>query len=302
MKRILILTNVKSFERDKTTFKKFLSPEKQADYTVDVYCLEQLLFWIHQHIEKTVIRADGVDIASYDLVWIKRSAGSSAPYAQVCALYLNTKGVRFLSSDILVNTSAEYNKLKEHMFFSIAGLPFPATRFINQHNFEQFLRTNPGEYPLVVKSVVGSRGSDNYLIRDESEFRDLMKEQTQDYLVQPYIESDVSYRVLVFGYEAKLCIKKVSTDKTTHINTVAQGSDAVVIALSDVDPRVVSISTQVASAMKREITGTDIIIEKSTGEPYLLEANRPPSIEHGALAEQKGSVLAEYIESLVEES
>lgn len=301
MRQILILTNKKSYERDEKTFLDFLDTEERASYEVSVACLEDLLYLITSNPAQNTIQSSARDIASFDLVWIKRSVGETAYYAQVCALYLDANNVTFLSSDILVKTSAEYNKLKEHMLFSLDSLPIPETKLVNKHNIDAVISEQITEYPVVMKSVVGSRGRDNFLLHSAEEIRKVMSENEQEYLVQPYIQSEIAYRVLVFGYSAKLCIRKINQDPHTHINTVAQGADSDIVPLESVDQEILSVSEQAAKCMNREIAGTDIIIDKATQKVWLLEANRPPSIESGQFASQKVAALVTYLKSIVED-
>lgn len=259
---------------------------------------EELAF-VYDGQNLTVFLADGTDIASFDLIfmfgWFKTKLLEDIAHS--VAVYAHFKNVPFLNTETLHERSK--SKLSQYVTAVVAGVPVvPFIVSSTSSSLEQFANESVFSGELIVKAIMGSRGDDNYKV---SSFQDALKIIRQrpetPFVIQEFVPNDGDLRVIVVGDEVGLIISRKSAPGS-HLNNTSKGGQANLLNQADVADDILKDSIKMAKALRREVSGIDMIIHSKTGQHYLLEANNMPQIATGAFVSEKAQVLAAYFDKL----
>lgn len=232
---------------------------------------------------------DGVYIAN----WRK-----APEIALALAKYLRANNKTVLNDEIIHYPAA--TKLGEMVLMSNKGIPLPKSFFVRDkylRKMAQLKRLPAGfEFPIIIKSTIGSMGVNNWLVNDFDEMFKIVNDEYEAMVVQEFIPNDFDYRVLVFGGEVKAVIKRSRPDKeSTHLNNTSAGASGKMISLNKFPELLKQIALDAAKATRRSsLAGVDIIINSETGEPYVLEVNKSPQIETGSNIDEKTRIFTRY--------
>lgn len=138
--------------------------------------------------------------------------------------------------------------------------------------------------PMVAKEVRGKRGFEVYLLHNKKQLLEFLREKipnsktydTQTYQFQKFIPADFDIRVLVLGGEVLGAIERRSADPTDFRHNITLGGTATKIEIS---LEIKRLAIKAARALKYEFAGVDFIIDKYTGETFILEVNRSPGFK-----------------------
>lgn len=299
-KEVLILTDKPSVEKgsfDPVLFSQLLERNEKIHITICYY--EDLIYSFDQHNSQVVNQHEGYDIADFDLAYIKRT-GVNTHHAVTCSMHIRRKGKKCIDTEYSSSMNPTSNKLIEHMQYSLSNLPFPDTIIVTKHTVSKVVQDfNKFDYPVIMKSLTGTRGAQNYLVATKEEALRIVAESDElnfEFALQPFIPNDSDFRFLVLGFDTKLVIKRArSKDSVHHTNNTSMGAHAELIPLSEIDSSLIELANRSAEAFNRNVAGVDIMLHKETMEPFILEVNRSPQIEHGAFVTEKSRVLSEYL-------
>lgn len=233
------------------------------------------------------------DAADFDLVHFL-VVGDYKDQASALAQYLQSKGVRHVD-----RSAADYyqslHKLHQTLLFTRAGVRVPKTVYMSKDelagsydDLKEFLGL-----PFVVKGIHGKLGRDNYLIKNRGQFDRLWPAIDDDLIVQKFISNDGDYRIIIFGRQIKLIIKRPAT-RGTHLNNVSQTGKAELVNESELPASVRRMAVKAAHALNVDISGVDMVQDKETGLWYCLEVNENPQIASGVFTDKKQKLLADY--------
>lgn len=299
-KRVLILTDKGSVDKgyfDAEKFVQLVGDSGIVDLTVCYY--ENLVYLLDDSSSKVLNQVAGYDIADFDLAYIKRT-GVNTHHAVACSMHLRRHGKKCIDMEYSSSMNPTSNKLIEHMQYSIAKLPFPETVIVTKlTSLAVFDTYNSFSFPVILKSLTGTRGAQNYLVKSKEDALRIIDESDEantEFALQPFIPNESDYRFLVLGFETKLVIER-SRDKNAehHTNNTSMGAQAKLIPLEQIEEKLIILANKSAKAFMRNVAGVDIMINSETGAPVILEVNRSPQIEHGAFVSEKAKVLAEYL-------
>jgi len=241
------------------------------------------------------------DLKHYDFVYFRR-AGAVLQQMLACALYLEEHHVPYFDSEIGATTSR--NKLSQMFLLHTRELPIPPTLFCR--NRKRLLRLLTKDYkdiftwPIVAKATGASRGDHNYLVYDPEELTALLQGVHRHYLIQSFIPNDGDYRALVVNAKLRGLIKRVGAPDS-HLNNTSKHGSAMWLPVDTLSPAVRQIAIQAASVCQREIAGVDIMIDKNTNQPYVLEVNRGPQVENATYPAEKAAIIVEGIGEAINE-
>lgn len=143
----------------------------------------------------------------------------------------------------------------------------------------------------VLKSVNGTKGRDNYLVRSADEIRTITAQNPEvRYILQNFIPNDGDYRIVLLNFEPKLAIYRSANGEDFRNNT-SLGGEASLVPLAGIDPKILELAIAAAKALDIKIAGADILQNRETGEYSVLEVNRTPQLASGAFTEAKTDVL-----------
>src|SRR6185312_6985920 len=152
--------------------------------------------------------------------------------------------------------------------------------------------------PFVLKEIASDRGRNNYLIKNEENFRQILTDALPEYIfvAQKYIENDGFLRIYVTGKEAVLAIRRTphphNNPLKSHLNKPAGSANAALVDVTELPLEVRELSVKAAACMQRQIAGVDLIKDKRGGEWYILEVNNGPQLRSGSFVDEKVKIIA----------
>ena len=263
----------------------------------------EICYWEHLVFD---IKTDSVKISSQlkdiatdiqpDLVialgWYKQ--GKQAFYRDVAyatALYLKHHEIPFWNSEMGQQRST--TKLSCMVELALHGISVPDTLF----SIGGSLIQQP-EPPFIAKAISASRGQDNFLVRSSEQGKELLNNDMNKYLVQPFMPNDHDLRVICFGGEPSLILKRSRDEASdSHLNNTSQGGNAQWLELSSVDEKLLTVSREICIIMRREMGGIDFIPDASSPFGYsCLEVNAIPQLTSGHDTLKKLDIFVESVE------
>jgi glutathione synthase/RimK-type ligase-like ATP-grasp enzyme len=216
--------------------------------------------------------------------------------AFAAGLYMADRKTKVWNSEIVHQRSA--TKLSCMQQLALAGVPVPRTLFSLDPVLLCQAVVQRLTFPVVVKAAAASRGNDNHLVQNESQLRELLETQTINrYIVQPYMPNDHDLRVICFGGEPQLIMRRArAQDSDTHLNNTSQGGEAKWLTIDSFADEILEQCKQIASIMGREMAGVDLIPDPASPTGYsCLEVNAIPQLTSGVDAAHKMQKLTESL-------
>lgn len=244
----------------------------------------------------------GRPLESFDLVyfelWYK-----AQQQALAAARLLKRAGIPFFSQE--VHEIIPMTKVGELAVLADNGIPIPNTFISSRREVKKLFKKNPPlSFPLIVKAADGYGGKNNYLVPDYAALVTILDENKElQFVIQEFIPNDCDYRCLVIGGEISLVLMRSRGDSSdSHLNNTSAGAVGKVVPLETLSENAREAVLKAAKVLNRyEFAGVDLMINKETGQPYILEVNQTPQIEIGAEVDKKMDALLAYINKSVED-
>ena len=259
--------------------------------------LEDLSFYIDNNQSVITDQRINKPLSGYGFVYFKDWL-SLPEQAAALAYHLQAKGVPFIDR-VVIQKGSDYHKLLQAYKLTSAGLPIVPTWFAMPDKLVNASIDCPLKFPMILKDAVGQKGQNNYLVNNQKELIKITKQNPDiQFVAQNYIENDFDYRVQVYGYKASLVIKR-SKKSGSHLNNTSAGGKAELIELEDFDKNLLELAESAAKAMNLQVCGVDILVDKSSKEPYVLEVNQGSQVVTGAYIDKNIPAFDRYLKSAV---
>lgn len=300
MRRALLLFSKASAESGRADPAQLAQLISSADASVEAsYAFfEDLLFYFSESDVEVFDIAHKRSLAHYDAVYF-RFWGDDAKVqgaALAAARFCKVKNIPFIDSEVLREGS--FDKISQYMNLHDAGVPFPkalvgpASELLARYTQYGFA------FPLILKNASGTRGRDNFLVKNKTEMKGVLQKNSHlTFVLQTYVPNNCDYRVVVMGSDVALIIKRTAKDDT-HLNNTSQGGTAEKVPVSSVPKKVRDMSVRAAHFFGCQIAGVDMVQSAADGRWYCFEVNRSPQIEHSSFEKEKAAELAKYLRTL----
>lgn len=208
---------------------------------------------------------DASDIADYDLIYLRGK--TCEPLRHVLALYAGQHHIPVVNSES--NTFQVMSKIEQYAALAVAGIPVPDSAFVTDAgHYSRVPELLGADFPMVAKSILGSNGNDNILVRTADELHGI---DLQDPVFQPFLPNEFDYRVIVTGERVALAYKRIrSVTSDDYKNNVAKGGRREMVELPD---DVAAIAVKTARVVGREFGGVDVLPRSDNGQLVVLEIN-----------------------------
>jgi D-alanine-D-alanine ligase-like ATP-grasp enzyme len=216
----------------------------------------------------------GIDLREFSFVWLS-SSWLSRDLAYAVKLYLKKSKTPY--TYVEKGTS----KITDHMLFSLNNINSPDTLFLGNKEIEKKLKLikEVCGYPLVIKDTKGSRGAYSILVKSDRELIEKLAElpKHKKYLFQRFIPNDYDWGILVANG------KVVSGEKSYPClgefrNNTCNGAREVFVDSKKIPTQIKKMALKANNALGLSWSRSDIIIDRNTKMPYLMEINRLPGI------------------------
>jgi len=172
------------------------------------------------------------------------------------------------------------DKYRTVLALSDAGIISPKTALVqNKGNLEYSFESIGGKFPVILKTLSGSKGVGVFFAESWKSFRPMLDtiwkiNEEEEILIQQYIEAPYDIRVHVLGEEVIASMKRIVIDNDFRSNFSLGGKTAK-IKISDEQKE---ICIKAAKAVGAVWCGVDLIVDKK-GNTYVLEVNSSPGTE-----------------------
>jgi len=223
---------------------------------------------------------DGFEINSDTVAIVRGSVRLKKSYLDLLT-QLEKIGVCMVNSRETVSISSD--KYRTYLKLQDYGLTQPKTVLIpNADTWKQALESLDSKFPIIMKTLEGSKGVGVLFIESERQIESLVQllysqNDDVDLLIQEYIKTDGDIRVIVLGGKVIASMKRDVVEGDFRSN-VSQGAKVKEYELTELE---IEQCLLAAKAIDGSWTAVDFIPSKNpkTKPPYILEVNHSPGTE-----------------------
>ena len=223
---------------------------------------------------------DGFEIDKETVAIVRGSVRLKKSYLDLLS-QLEKIGVCMVNSRETVEISAD--KYRTYLKLQDYGLTQPKTVLIpNADTLQQSLESLDSKFPIIMKTLEGSKGVGVLFIESERQIESLVQllynqNEDVDLLIQEYIKTDGDIRVIVLGGKVIASMKRDVVEGDFRSN-VSQGAKVKEYELTDLE---IEQCLLAAKAIDGSWVAVDFIPSKNpkTEPPYILEVNHSPGTE-----------------------
>ena len=217
---------------------------------------------------------NGKSTKDFSFVWLS-SGWNRRDFAYALHLYFEALGTPH--SYVEKNTS----KITDCMVFAVSGLPIPDGVFLSRSKIKEgmpLIKKVCG-YPLIIKDIRGAKGKDSRYVADEADLLEIMGElpKNKQFLFQRYIPNEYDWGLMVAN-GVVVAGEKSYPSEGEFRNNSCNGAKECFVDVADIPEEIKAIAIKASGLLGLSWSRADIIIDKQTSLPYLLEVNRYPGI------------------------
>lgn len=217
---------------------------------------------------------NGVDTKEFSFVWLS-SGWNHRDTAYAINLYFNY--TQTPHSYVEKNSS----KVTDNVIFALNDLPIPNTVFVNRTKVLQnmpLIKKVCG-FPLIIKDIRGCQGKHSAFISSEMELLEKMQTlpKSKNFIFQQFIPNEYDWGIMVANGVVVAGEKSYPANGEFRNNT-CNGARECFVDVINIPEDVKELAITASNLLGLYWSRTDIIIDKNTGLPYILEVNRFPGI------------------------
>jgi len=220
---------------------------------------------------------EGFEISRDDTIAIIRGSASSRDAGLDLVSQLEKLGICCINSRSTISMCAD--KYWTSLRLADASIPTPKTALVqSEDTLQASLDIIGEEYPLILKTLRGSKGVGVIFIESKRQLSSLLQllwkqDETTEILLQSYIKADFDVRVLVLGGKIQAAMRR-EVIKGDFRSNVSQGAKVKKYKLSDEE---ITICLSADKAVNGVWTAVDFI--KNGKDTFVLEVNSSPGTE-----------------------
>lgn len=211
-----------------------------------------------------------------DLI-IPRTGSESSYFTLAVLRHFERLGVAMVNRPAAIEAVAD--KLQTLQILSAAGLPIPKT-ILGKFPVDVDVVERELGFPVVVKTLKGTRGNGVLLCANREQFNDLANlldgaNRDADFIFQQYIKSSHGrdVRVLVIDGKAVAAMERRSADGSFKSNISLGG----IGTCFDPPPEMAQLAIRVTEALGLDVAGVDILFDRDGYR--ICEANSSPGFQ-----------------------
>lgn len=204
--------------------------------------------------------------------------GTITYYSLAIIRHLERLGVFVLNSSQSMETSKD--KLSTLQLLATSNIPIPKT-MLAKFPFNISLVEKEFSYPLIVKTVIGSRGRGVFLVENRNKLNDLVnlleisKDPKTNLILQEFISTSrgKDIRVIIIGGRAIGAMLRKAVNGSFKANYSAGG----LVNAYKINPAIEWLAVESAKIVGLDIAGVDILFDKDSYK--VCEVNSYPGFE-----------------------
>lgn len=222
---------------------------------------------------------NGNDISNQDIVFFRDVRGYLEEKNMI-SLYFKNKGIPVF--DRRLTQTSTSSKIWTAIELFMQKIPYPKT--YSNFNIKKYSIEEQKKYfaflieklwqKFIMKPIDGRHGKWVFLVNN---FDDFIKNHIEWvlFMYQEFIENDGDLRIIVIGWKCIGAILRKWKDGS-FINNVAMWWE---FRTYELDENLTHIALKAAEKLYIDVAWVDIILDKNTWKPYILEINRSPEFE-----------------------
>ncbi len=217
------------------------------------------------------------DVMGKPDVIIPRTGTETSYLALAVMRHFERLGVTLVNGSAAVESVAD--KLHTHQILAGNGLPTPRT-ILGKFPVDADLIERELGFPVVVKTIKGTRGGGVFLSENKQAFKDLTALINEanpniDFIFQKYIKSSHGrdIRALVVDGQVIACMERKSADGSFKSNISLGGNGTTFKAPKDME----QLAVATAKALNLDVAGVDILFDEHGYR--ICEANSSPGFK-----------------------
>ena len=228
--------------------------------------------------ERKSILYDAVELGLPDF-FLPRTGAKTDYFSLAIVRHLERLGVYTVnSSRSIINVK---DKLFTQQILASSNIPIPKTMLARLPPIDPDLVEKRLGFPVVVKTLSGTKGKGVFLAENKTQFKDLVEligstDIPVNILLQEYIESSRGrdLRVFVLGGKAIACMERKSREEYQFKSNFSAGGS---VRKHELNEEAEWLATESARLLDLEIAGIDLLFD---GDHFkVCEANSSPGFE-----------------------
>ena len=262
---------------------RLIEEAEKLNFRLEVFSPEQFEIIVNREDRKSIL-IDGQTIQLPDFVIPRLGAGTSY-FALSVIRHFERLGVYVLNSSLAIDTVKD--KLFTVQIMAENGFPIPNT-ILAKFPIDMSVLDKHFKFPLVVKSLSGSKGSGVFLCKEREMFEDLLAliqeaNPKSNFILQEYIAHSHGrdLRVLVLGGQVLCAMERKSQNDGFKANYSLGGTTH----FYEVDKALEALVLQIASVLALDFSGIDLLFDQDGFK--VCEVNSSPGFKGMELANER---------------
>jgi RimK family alpha-L-glutamate ligase len=286
--KVIVLTGNTKGSKTSKSFEKVCKRRNVECHTVDInnVVLEKVY---NGHVIKS--EEENISIEPNTTVIVPRRGVIANSYTK--QIMIELEEARYFTINTLESIEICENKFVTSHVLQSAGLPVPKYALVpNEEYLDSALEEIGGNFPIVMKLLSGTQGIGVSIVDSYASYKSVYQtirklDESSEILIQEKIDSNFDLRIQVIvkkfdpiNPDKDNCIilgsmKRSAVKKDFRTNYSLGGQ----VSKFEIDEKIRDIACRAANAVGCHWCGVDIMIDKRTKEPYILEVNSSPGTE-----------------------
>lgn len=233
---------------------------------------------------KVSIKVAAHFLEDFDLIYFRKAKGDGKNYLSLCAtlaFFLDKKGIPYFDS--VFGKMGIGTKLLPLVKLALNDIPIVPIYYASRENASSVLPTLVKKFglPFIAKHTFLQKLKGVYTVRNEADFKKIMKLNFESYIFQKFIDIKEEYRLLVLGNRVEAVHTKVKRSyKNLEVGYQDMQAYGEYVEVGEFSDNFKNIAVKAVRALNLEIAGVDGVID-TNGNFWLFEVNRGPGLyEH----------------------
>jgi RimK family alpha-L-glutamate ligase len=253
---------------------------EKRGHTVDGCYASDLVIKASEDKFETFLKS-GSRLSTYDLIYLWAVGKRRWDWYVACD-FLSRNYKTIIVNNKVVNPNYNYylSSASDYLKQTENSLPYPKSAIVCSPKAVDFV-VSDFQFPLIVKIPDGRQGRGVFKIEDKTQLEEKVKElleENSSVIIREFIPNDGDVRIFTVGYRAIGAMKRTPTKEGEFRSNISQGGRGEKFDL-DSYPELRDIAEKLSKVTMTEIAGVDIMLNKYTNKPYILEINPGPQFE-----------------------
>ena len=254
---------------------KLIEVAKSHNIEIKVLCPEQIDIIVTREDRKSIL-VDEIPTPLPDFI-LPRMGASTTYFAFAVIRHLERLGVYCVNSSHSIDTVKD--KLYTLQILAQSNLPIPKTILLKLPVTSKIVEKHL-KFPVIIKTLSGSKGSGVFLSMDKNSFDDLTQlieatNKSPNIILQEFIEESKGrdLRVLIIGGRVASAMERIANEGNFKSNFSIGG----MVKKFDVTPEIEALVLKITTILNLDVAGVDLLFDGNGFK--ICEVNSSPGFK-----------------------